>query len=1032
VVDLSEGAREARLEELCSGDSELRAFVERLLRHHETGGGGVLDRPPSVGDTETTEPAPISGETLGPYVLRERIGSGGMGEVWRAEQTTPVRRTVALKLIKAGMDSGQVIARFEAERQALALMDHPAIAKVFDAGTTHQGRPYFAMEYVPGVPITEYCDSRKLGTRERLELFQRVCEGVQHAHQKAVIHRDLKPSNILVADVDGKPQPRIIDFGVAKATTQKLTEKTMYTAMGQLIGTPEYMSPEQANLTVEDIDTRSDVYSLGVILYELLAGALPFEPTELRKAGFEGILRLLREKDPPRPSTKVSSLGERTTEVAANRRTEPRRLVSQLRGDLDWIVMRSLEKDRNRRYASPQELAQDIGRHLQHEPVLAGPPSPIYRARKFLRRHRGNAIFAGSVIVLLMVLGAIFAAFGFMTVLVVVLVAFGITMSVMFGAQRAERMRADRERDRAVREAETTAQVTATLEEMLASVDPTKSGRDVTVKEMLDQTAKTLGVDFKARPLVEASLRHTVGMTYEALGEYDDAEQHLRRAVEIRRELLGEEDPRTLEAMAGLAGVYRQQAGYQEAEALAREALKTARRVLGEEHPQTLALMQELAASYWVQGRYASYWVPSRYKEAESLFREILETSRRVLGEEHPQTLLAMTGLANTYQIQERLDEAEALQRETLEIQRRVLGEEHPQTLMNMSNLGFAYWRHGRYVDAEPLLRKTLEIQRRVLGEEHPETPHTMGALALTYGDEGKYEEAMALQHETLETSRRVLGEEHPQTLRSLEDLAYIYGLQDRRGEAEVLRREILEISRRVLGEENPQTAVAMNNLALCYRFQGRYDEAEALLGETIELRRRVIGEGHPQTLRTKDYLAYTYSHHGRNVEAETLARETMETSRRVLGEEHLQTLRSMLALADAYSNQGRNDEAEILYRKNLEISRRVFGEELPHTLTIMSNLAHSCLKLGRHDEAETLWREELEIQRRILGDGHAQTNKTRYNLACALAMQRRRNEAISILREALDNGYNGPDGSWSWTRDDALCANMDETPAPM
>ena len=354
--------------------------------------------------TETVrQQSPILPERVGPYRILERLGEGGMGVVYLAEQTEPVRRKVALKIIKHGMDTKQVVARFEAERQALAMMDHPCVAKVFDAGSTEGGRPYFAMEYVQGVPITEHCDRQRLTTRERLVLFQQVCEGVQHAHQNAIIHRDLKPSNVLVSYRDGKATPKIIDFGVAKAIKHRLTEKTLYTEMGVLIGTPEYMSPEQAEMTGQNVDTRTDVYSLGVVLYELLVGALPFESKELRQAGFDEIRRKIREEEPSKPSARLSTLGgEHSTESAKRRRTDPSTLRRQLSGDLDWITMRALEKDRARRYGSPSELSDDIKRHLKHEPVLAGPPSTVYRIRKFVRRHRAGVAFSSVAVVLLL------------------------------------------------------------------------------------------------------------------------------------------------------------------------------------------------------------------------------------------------------------------------------------------------------------------------------------------------------------------------------------------------------------------------------------------------------------------------------------------------------------------------------------------------------------------------------------------------------------------------------------------------------
>jgi serine/threonine protein kinase/tetratricopeptide (TPR) repeat protein len=395
----------ALLEEACVGNIELRAHVEQLLRAHEAMGsihGGGGRRPVDTIDQPAVE---HSGAAIGPYKLIEKIGEGGMGTVWMAQQTEPVKRLVALKLIKAGMDSAQVIARFEAERQALALMDHTNLARVLDAGTTAAGRPYFVMDLVKGMPITRYCDEHPLTPRQRLELFIPLCQAVQHAHQKGIIHRDLKPSNVLVAMYDGKPVPKVIDFGVAKATGQSLTDKTLVTGFGNIVGTLEYMSPEQAEVNQLDIDTRSDIYSLGVLLYELLAGSTPFSRKELGQAGMLEMLRVIREQEPSKPSTKLS-FSDALPTLSANRGTDPTKLTKLVRGELDWIVMKALEKDRSRRYETANGFAADLHRYLLDEPVQACPPSAMYRCRKFARRNKGSLAVAALVLLFFVLLGS--------------------------------------------------------------------------------------------------------------------------------------------------------------------------------------------------------------------------------------------------------------------------------------------------------------------------------------------------------------------------------------------------------------------------------------------------------------------------------------------------------------------------------------------------------------------------------------------------------------------------------------------------
>jgi serine/threonine protein kinase len=411
--------RAAVLDRHCGDDADLRQRVEKLLQAHDRS-GSFLDHPAAAGATSDhvapgrwldpaamLPPAEGPGSRIGPYKLLQQVGEGGMGAVFMAEQELPVRRKVALKIIKPGMDSRLVIARFEAERQALALMDHPSIAKVLDGGATASGRPYFVMELVKGVPITKYCDEHRLTPRQRLELFVPVCQAVQHAHQKGIIHRDLKPSNVLVAPYDGRPVVKVIDFGVAKATGQRLTDKTLFTEFGAVVGTLEYMSPEQAELNNQDIDTRSDIYSLGVLLYELLTGATPLDRKRLKDASFVEMLRLIREEEPPKPSTRLSEAKDTLPSISAQRQTEPAKLTKLVRGELDWIVMKALEKDRSRRYETANGFARDIERYLADEPVQACPPSAGYRLGKFVRRRKAGLAVAGLVLVLLVLIGGV-------------------------------------------------------------------------------------------------------------------------------------------------------------------------------------------------------------------------------------------------------------------------------------------------------------------------------------------------------------------------------------------------------------------------------------------------------------------------------------------------------------------------------------------------------------------------------------------------------------------------------------------------
>jgi serine/threonine protein kinase/tetratricopeptide (TPR) repeat protein len=865
---------------------------------------------PDTPDDTTLSPSELQVyfTTIGPYRLVQRLGVGGMGEVWRAEQTEPLHRTVALKLIKAGMDTKAVVARFDSERQALAMMDHPNIAKVFDAGETPEGRPYFVMEYVPGLAITDYCDKRRLTIKQRLALFMQVCEGVQHAHQKAIIHRDLKPSNVLVEEVDDKPVPKIIDFGLAKATGQSLTDMTMLTEVGAMLGTPDYMSPEQADRNERNIDTRTDVYSLGVILYELLVGVLPLGSQELREAGMEAMLQKICEQEPPRPSTKLRSLGKSAQDSAGKRREEPQSLERHLRGELDWITIKALEKDRTQRYGSPSDLAADIQRHLQDQPVLAGPPSASYRARKFIRRHRFGVGVAAATVVLLI----------------------GFATSMALQARRIAK-----ERDRASRIADF-------MTQMFTVSDPSEArGNTVTARAILDKASNEIKTGLAKDPEVQSELMFTMARTYASLGLYALAHGLSATALENRRHLLGPKNPKTLESMTQLGWILDRQGHDDEAEKLIRQTVDQGRRVLGPEDPITLEAMDKLAVILERQGH---------FEEEDQLLRQLIEIRTRRFGPEDPRTLRSMVNLADAVSLEGRLAEAEGMYRKALEIELRVFGPEHPQTLGTMHNLANRIQEQGRYAEAESLYRETLATARRVLGVEHPDVVSTMSTLADTLYYEGRLQEAEKLHRESLEVELRTVGLEHPYTTRTMEGLANVLSAEGHYPEAEKLQRQVLEIRQRTLGPEHTDTLVSKYNLADLLLGEGRLPEPEKLIRETLEAQIRVLGPENADTLASKAELARILNKQGKYQEAEKTAQQVLDVQVRVLGPEHPDSLSTLQALGIAMVHNQRYGEAKKLFGEAIEKVSKTQEANIP-----LAWYKFACVAAAAHDPDEAV-----------------------------------------------------------------------------
>ena len=815
------------------------------------------------------------GRLIGPYKLLRQIGEGGMGVVYHAQQLQPIRRDVALKIIKPGMDSKQVIARFETERQALALMDHPNIAHVFDAGATTSGRSYFVMELVDGTPITHYCNSKRLSVRERIELFISVCDAIQHAHQKGIIHRDIKPSNVLVAEREGRPEAKVIDFGLAKALGgHQLTDATVMTNLGTVVGTVEYMSPEQAQLTRQELDTRSDVYSLGAVLYELLTGTTPLDSAHTAAAGYFETLQRLVNEEPDHPSARVrrSSLAD----VAAQRRCEAARFPKLLHGELDWIVMKALEKSRPRRYQTVNGLARDLERYLASEPLEAGPASTVYRVRKFVGRHRLGLAMAVAFTALLLA-GTVVSAW------------------MAIRARRAEQA--------------ATAVSDFLREDLLSQASANTQARsdgkpdpDLKVRTALDRAAARIGGKFENEPSIEASIRQTIGSTYQQLGLYPEAQRQVERALESRRRVLGENHPDTLDSMNSLGSLNGAQGKYADAARLLTEVVEARRRVLGSEHNATIGSMHELAEVYRLSGK---------YDQAELLATQVLEARRRLQGDEHEETLAAMDALASAFERQGKYDKAQPLFSKVLEVRRRVLGAEHPDTLISMNNLSSVHRSLGQYEQAERLQVEATQIQRRVLGEEHPTTLAFMSNLGTLFQIRGKYDEAESLLARVLEVRRRVLGEEHPSTLLSMNSLGSLFQSRGKYELAVPLMSKALDIHRRTMGEENPRTLSIMNPLGMLYLEMGRYDQAEPLLTKALEIRRRVLGGEHADTLASLSNVGALYRKRGKYEQAERLLTEAVQGRRRVLGEEHPNTLSSMSILARLYHDQGKYAEAE-------------------------------------------------------------------------------------------------------------------------
>jgi serine/threonine protein kinase/tetratricopeptide (TPR) repeat protein len=930
--------RAAYLERTCVGDAALQERVERLLVAHERAEQETLHPLRNA----TVEDLP---DIIGPYRLDGVLGEGGMGVVYDAEQLEPVRRRVALKVVKLGMDTRQVVGRFMAERQALASLDHPYVAKVFEAGQTVSGRPYFVMERVDGVPLTEYCERHQLTIPQRVELLALVCQAVQHAHQKGVIHRDLKPSNILVSTSDGAALPKIIDFGIAKAVgLEGPATLTEYTRADQALGTPAYMSPEQAGRGGLDVDTRTDVYSLGVVLYEVLTGHLPADPVQ---TGYPEFLAALArgEIQPARPSTRAAS--------------------RQLKGDLDWICMKALEVDRTRRYDTVGALAEDLRRHLLHEPVLAGPPSRTYRLRRLVRRNR-STVAAAAATVIALVAGAAVAA----------------TQAVR--ATRAERAaRAD---------AETARQVSDFMVGLFEVSDPMRAtGGTVTARELLDRGAGRIHGDLESQPLVRARVETVIGDIYRKLGLYQSAWPLLEEAVATRERLLGPNDPEVVRSLHAL-GRLRFDAGDRAgAEEVFREALK---RVAAMPRPDRVAearLQCELATALREKARHA---------DSEALFRQATDTLARELGPTHKEVGSGWNGVAAALHFQGRFPEAEAAYRKGLGIVEQALGPENVEVAGILANLANTVGRQGRDPEAETYLRRALGVFEKAYGPRHPSVANTLGSLSGVYGRQGRLDEAIAMLQRSLPVREAIYGADHPEGVVDLKNLGLTYMLK---GDYEAARQALernLAVERKALGPDHPRVAWTEARLGGLHLRLGRLDEAEAAYRRALSANQKALGPEHVETATNLRSLGEVATRRGRLEEAEGLLTRAVATLRR--NASHPDLPGALNALAELRRRQGRLDEARVTVEEALALQRKMLRPGHPALAETLVRRADVLAAQGRPRDAEPSYREALTVAEKAHGPGHPDVARALHGLGVLLGRIGGRAEAAALLQRAL------------------------------
>jgi serine/threonine-protein kinase len=929
ALDLPPSQVTPYLDRSCVGDSALREEAERLLASSRAA-ERFMEEPPAHLAAELLAELPVpTGRRIGPYVVTGEVGRGGMGVVYLAERADgQFRQRVALKLLPRGLDTPHAVRRFLEERQILASLGHPGIARLLDGGVTEDGVPYFAMEYVEGTPLDRWCDERRLDVAARLRIFMDVCGAVQYAHQSLVVHRDLKPSNILVTH-DGTV--KLLDFGIAKLLPQAADAVAEPTQTRLRWLTPAYASPEQVR--GEPATIASDVYALGVVLYELLTGRRPYHLADSSPGEVE---RIVCETEPARPSVAVGADGESSPEeVARARSAQPAQLRRRLDGDLDTIVLQALRKEPARRYATVAQLAEDLERHLAGRPVRARPATLGYRASKFARRHRVG--LAAGALVALSLLG-------------------GIAGTAWQAARAAEHARiAQQERDRARLEAAKARRVSAFLVDVFRVSDPTQGrGAAVTARELLDTGAVRIRQELAQEPEVQATMMDVIGNVYRNLGLYPEAERLLRDALDRRRAVLGPRHPDVVESTREVGEVLGLQGKLAPADTLLREALEMQRRLPGAPGVEMASTLGNLGSLLIDKGK---------YEEAERDYRQAIALRRRLEKEESRELAGNLSGLAIALYAAGKYDAADSVDREALAIYRRLLGSENSEVAGVLNGLGRVLIAKGDFAGAEPLLREGLAIRRKTLGEKHPQTGMSVNMLGQVLFYKGDFAASEPVLRDFLAFERALYGDEHPSVAVAMANLGRTIEARGRLAEAEPLLLGSLRVMRKAYGERHPNVAGVMAYVAKLYADEGDYRVAEAYYRRTLEMRRAMLAPNHPDVGATAWQLGRLLAERlGDPRAAEPLLREAVEITRRVPGASAWRVALVESDLGACLSAQGRLAEAEPLLVRGYEGGRAAGGVYRADAERALRSLIAHYERAGRPDEAAR-YRAQLPVR---------------------------------------------------------------------